>query len=315
MKLTAKLPINLSILEGSTYKKDIYMDFINRKVLVTTTINFELNKEHTQEAYNVGFFNDDKSLMGQTIFEIDVDLTEEEEKLFETERFNKIGFDAKIFTSVVNELIDLYRYKSKHWWIERIYEDHIKDILVSYKYSNFMTEGGFEGVYSSDPKERDRLKNSISNAYLQNQEIPIFLEYLLLANKYLHYKRYDLVSVNINIALESLIYLISKEVLGDERHEKLVEGELCKCCERRIYPNLNKITSEIDTILHYDHDVNKDLLKKIQRPKDSTLRNDITHGHVVFLSRSLKYEEHANLQYDSFIKLMKIYKIQISEYL
>lgn len=316
MILKTTLPIDLSILNERTLSSTIEMPFFQNPVAVKITFKSLLTSTSIEYVKNMEFVGDDKGIKSQTKIELELSLAEAEEKLVDDREINV----NEVFTFTLNNIVDLYRLKTARYWVERISYQHIPhfdEIIFQHLGSTAFHMN--PGVQSSDPKERERLANSISDAFNQNQRLPLFIEFYLVAKKNLYFGRYDLSLLYSNIALESLVFLLSRIALSEEAYKELMKGINCDECEMPKYKTVKEIIAIVNLNLNISDDSEAaknigQLIKNVRYPNGSNLRNDLVHGKINFIENSdPDQRENAKLSFSSLDKLIGVYRENLPE--
>lgn len=307
MKLKATIPVNMMLLDGITLNKRWKTSLLGteREIPVSIAITFNLNPEHLAVARNAEILGDDKGVKGNTSVVVNLELSAEDEQ-----QIRNMHITNQIFIDAVNDLIDAYRLRTNREWVERISLNHITQINTEYEHSRNFSIAGFPSVASQNPSVRTELIQKVKDAYESSKPIPIFIEYYLLSKKYCEGGRYDLSIVFSNIALESFLFLFSKLVHGAE-HDRLILPTTCEHCHQQKFKTLRDIFESIGSHITLDTEQIFSLIRSIKRPNGNAVRNDITHGKIVFLGAASAHKADAELALNS---VREIFEISIRAY-
>lgn len=308
MKIRAKLPVSMMLLDGITVRKSLRTLLLGSEKLIPVSIvlSFELNPEHLAVLQNAEILGDDKGVKGTTFVEIDLQLSPEDERQVQSQHLAN-----DLFIAVINDLIDVYRLRTNREWVERVTLKQVVQINVEYEHSNGFSFAGFPSIVTQHPAERAALVQGIKDAYESNRSLPIFIEYYLLSKKYFEASRYDLSVIFANIALESFVFLFSKLVHDDGQHSAVIAPTVCPHCRQQKFKTIREIFESIGTVVTLDIERISTLIRNVKRPSNSSLRNDITHGKIVFVDATSMHKANAELALQS---LREIFDKSISAY-
>jgi len=305
MKIEATLPVNMMLLDKQTLRKQLRTNLFGEEKLigVSIAVRFIFTSTAIAAAQNAEIIGDDKGTKGQTELSIEVDLTEEDEKRI----YKDHTLRDELFVEIVNDLIDVYRLKGNREWVERITLDHVPIFNTSFKHTKMQILAANPRIVSLHPKERQEFLEKLKKSYEESQALPVFIEYWLLAKKYINSARYDLGIIFVNITLESFIFLLLRLVHGDEEFKKLTSGVLCDTCGQMQFIPLCELVSGINKKVGVDDKKAQELIRLARKPNKSNLRNDITHGKVLFIDRSHQHKDDVHLAFKSMDEFCGLY--------
>lgn len=295
MKLKATIPVNLTLLDNFESKKNMKIPYFDNEVHVSIHVQWKLNQDVTEHIQNMEFIADERGLKGKAIIEIELYLNDQEKAILDQQSL--VNFRrTEIFVFIVNDLIDIYRLKTGRWWIERVSVNDIIELATDDRLEFFPRVHSVENDFSA----------SIKEGFENKQEIPFFQEYLLIAKKNYFSERFDLAIIFSNMALESLIFLLSDKVNSTETHKQLIAGLSCDVCLKPTFKKPEEILKKTLELMELDQEAIMDLVKKVR--EFAYIRNNITHGKITFLNSTNKYNVEAKEVVSSLEGIVKMLK-------